>query len=128
MAKRKAVPTEGDSSGGVTETAPADSIYLGKSTKLEFIYLRLANRHGLITGATNTGKAVTLQGLAEGFSGRRDEFPQRWILEHARQAEHSLSGSGGNQDARDLDQARHASRHKAWRRRDARLRSKGHSL
>ncbi len=30
--------------------------------------LRLANRHGLITGATGTGKTVTLQGLAEGFS------------------------------------------------------------
>jgi DNA helicase HerA-like ATPase len=28
----------------------------------------LANRHGLITGATGTGKTVTLQGLAEGFS------------------------------------------------------------
>ena len=37
-------------------------------TKPEFIYLRLANRHGLITGATGTGKSVTLQGLAEGFS------------------------------------------------------------
>ncbi len=28
----------------------------------------LANRHGLITGATGTGKTVTLQKLAEGFS------------------------------------------------------------
>ncbi len=28
----------------------------------------LANRHGLITGATGTGKTVTLQSLAEGFS------------------------------------------------------------
>src|SRR3954468_20444088 len=27
-----------------------------------------ANRHGLITGATGTGKTVTLQGLAESFS------------------------------------------------------------
>jgi uncharacterized protein len=27
-----------------------------------------ANRHGLVTGATGTGKTVTLQGLAEGFS------------------------------------------------------------
>ena len=26
------------------------------------------NRHGLIAGATGTGKTVTLQGLAEGFS------------------------------------------------------------
>ncbi len=29
---------------------------------------QLANRHGLITGATGTGKTVTLQTLAEGFS------------------------------------------------------------
>ena len=29
---------------------------------------RLANRHGLITGATGTGKTVTLQKLAEAFS------------------------------------------------------------
>ncbi|MGI4731776.1 MAG: helicase HerA-like domain-containing protein [Janthinobacterium lividum] len=30
--------------------------------------LRLANRHGLIAGATGTGKTVTLQGIVEGFS------------------------------------------------------------
>ena len=30
--------------------------------------LRRANRHGLIAGATGTGKTVTLQGMAEGFS------------------------------------------------------------
>ncbi len=30
--------------------------------------LKLANRHGLVTGATGTGKTVTLQVLAEGFS------------------------------------------------------------
>ncbi|PXB87827.1 ATP-binding protein, partial [Pseudomonas aeruginosa] len=29
---------------------------------------RLANRHGLIAGATGTGKTVTLQHLAESFS------------------------------------------------------------
>jgi DNA helicase HerA-like ATPase len=34
----------------------------------EMIELKLANRHGLITGATGTGKTVTLQVLAEGFS------------------------------------------------------------
>lgn len=32
------------------------------------IPLKLANRHGLITGATGTGKTVTLQSLAEQFS------------------------------------------------------------
>src|SRR5262249_22006727 len=29
---------------------------------------KMANRHGLIAGATGTGKTVTLQGLAENFS------------------------------------------------------------
>lgn len=43
-------------------------IFLGKSIKGEYLDLKLANRHGLITGATGTGKTVTLQVLAEGFS------------------------------------------------------------
>ena len=43
-------------------------ILIGKSTKPEYLTLRLANRHGLVTGATGTGKTVTLQVLAEGFS------------------------------------------------------------
>jgi DNA helicase HerA-like ATPase len=43
-------------------------IFIGKSAKPEYLELRLANRHGLITGATGTGKTVTLQVLAEGFS------------------------------------------------------------
>jgi len=36
----------------------------------DFLYLlpRMANRHGLIAGATGTGKTVTLQALAEQFS------------------------------------------------------------
>ena len=36
--------------------------------KNEYLALKLANRHGLVTGATGTGKTVTLQILAEGFS------------------------------------------------------------
>ncbi|MGV1014415.1 MAG: helicase HerA-like domain-containing protein [Methyloceanibacter sp.] len=47
---------------------PPGSVYIGQSIKPEYIWLRLANRHGLITGATGTGKTVTLQGLAESFS------------------------------------------------------------
>ncbi|MEM9029473.1 MAG: helicase HerA-like domain-containing protein [Pseudomonadota bacterium] len=43
-------------------------IFVGKSVKPEYLDLRLANRHGLITGATGTGKTVTMQVLAEGFS------------------------------------------------------------
>ncbi|MEM9472020.1 MAG: helicase HerA-like domain-containing protein [Pseudomonadota bacterium] len=44
------------------------TVFLGKSEKREELFLKLANRHGLITGATGTGKTVTLQILAEGFS------------------------------------------------------------
>ena len=40
----------------------------GRDLVPESIELKLANRHGLITGATGTGKTVTLQVLAEGFS------------------------------------------------------------
>ena len=43
------------------------SIFLGKSDKREELFLKLANRHGLVTGATGTGKTVTLQIMAEGF-------------------------------------------------------------
>ncbi|MBX9777895.1 MAG: DUF853 domain-containing protein [Xanthobacteraceae bacterium] len=44
------------------------TIFVGKGTKPEYLTLALANRHGLVTGATGTGKTVTLQVLAEGFS------------------------------------------------------------
>src|ERR1044071_9726102 len=43
-------------------------IFIGKSTKPECLSLPFANRHGLISGATGTGKTVTLQTLAEGLS------------------------------------------------------------
>ena len=77
MAKRKAAPAQDAADGGAAQELPADSVYLGKSVKPEFIYLRLANRHGLITGATGTGKTVTLQILAEGFSTRRSGLLRR---------------------------------------------------
>ena len=45
------------------------AILLGLSSAgPEAIELKLANRHGLVTGATGTGKTVTLQVMAEGFS------------------------------------------------------------
>ncbi len=47
-------------------------IYLGSVTNApeqkQYLDLKWANRHGLIAGATGTGKTVTLQCLAEGFS------------------------------------------------------------
>ena len=45
-----------------------DKLYLGTSTRPEHLALKYGNRHGLITGATGTGKTVTLQIMAEGFS------------------------------------------------------------
>ncbi|KUO57740.1 MAG: ATP-binding protein [Sphingomonadales bacterium BRH_c3] len=47
-----------------------NSIFMGLAANGEKQYLDLsrANRHGLIAGATGTGKTVTLQGLAESFS------------------------------------------------------------
>jgi DNA helicase HerA-like ATPase len=46
----------------------SDAVYLGTSTRPEYLHLEYGNRHGLVTGATGTGKTVTLQILAEGFS------------------------------------------------------------
>ena len=47
-------------------TAP---LLIAKNAEQELVLLpQMANRHGLITGATGTGKTVTLQSLAESFS------------------------------------------------------------
>ncbi len=43
-------------------------IYIGKAEGPVNMLPKFANRHGLITGATGTGKTVTLQILAEQFS------------------------------------------------------------
>ncbi len=45
-----------------------NTIVIGKSDEVQRLFLNRANRHGLIAGATGTGKTVTLQILAEGFS------------------------------------------------------------
>ena len=48
----------------------SDSIFVGTDAddNHQHLLFKLANRHGLIAGATGTGKTVTLQILAEGFS------------------------------------------------------------
>ena len=50
----------------------SDSIFLGgggeTQNEAQLLLLNRANRHGLVAGATGTGKTVTLQILAEGFS------------------------------------------------------------
>ena len=45
-------------------------IFIGKGEQDIYLLPRLANRHGLIAGATGTGKTVSLQILAEEFSRR----------------------------------------------------------
>lgn len=52
----------------------SDSIYLGgggeAQNEAQALLLKQANRHGIIAGATGTGKTVTLQIMAEGFSAQ----------------------------------------------------------
>ena len=52
----------------VDDPAKTNSVIVGKSSKYEVLDLHFANRHGLVAGATGTGKTVSLQVLAEGLS------------------------------------------------------------
>jgi DNA helicase HerA-like ATPase len=45
-----------------------ERIFIGKGEHAAWLSLALANRHGLVTGATGTGKTVSLQVMAEGFA------------------------------------------------------------
>src|SRR3954453_12524613 len=45
-----------------------EKIFIGKGEQPAWLALGLANRHGLVTGATGTGKTVSLQVMAEGFA------------------------------------------------------------
>ncbi|WP_265528837.1 helicase HerA-like domain-containing protein [Sphingomicrobium marinum] len=46
-----------------------EGIFLGTADgEAQYMRLDQANRHGLIAGATGTGKTISLQGIAEGFS------------------------------------------------------------
>jgi len=54
-----------------SDTPMADTgerIFIGKGEQPAWLTLGLANRHGLVTGATGTGKTVSLQVMAEGFA------------------------------------------------------------
>lgn len=67
MAKTTATPT-------ATPTAAPTSgdtdkqVFIGKGEQPAWLTLALGNRHGLVTGATGTGKTVSLQVMAEGFA------------------------------------------------------------
>src|SRR5476649_1859235 len=45
-----------------------EKIFVGKGEQPAWLTLALANRHGLVTVATGTGKTVSLQVMAEGFA------------------------------------------------------------
>src|SRR5437667_9461658 len=49
---------------------PNEPILIAQSKEQIYLLPKMANRHGLIAGATGTGKTVTLQTLAENFSAR----------------------------------------------------------
>lgn len=66
-------------SQGIAAMADDGSIFIGlgegpkgdaQGGDRQALDLRRANRHGLVAGATGTGKTVTLQGIAEGFSAQ----------------------------------------------------------
>jgi uncharacterized protein len=59
MAPSTAVSTSGDTD---------KQIFIGKGEHEAWLTLALGNRHGLVTGATGTGKTVSLQVMAEGFA------------------------------------------------------------
>jgi uncharacterized protein len=46
----------------------SEKIFVGKGEQSAWLTLALGNRHGLVTGATGTGKTVSLQVMAEGFA------------------------------------------------------------
>ena len=48
----------------------SDPIFIAQGAEPIHLLPKMANRHGLIAGATGTGKTVTLQTLAENFSAR----------------------------------------------------------
>jgi len=61
--KRRMMATTGGNAGDT-----AEQILVGKGEQPAWLTLELANRHGLVTGATGTGKTVSLQVMAEGFA------------------------------------------------------------
>ena len=81
------------------------SIFLGaapgpdETLSPQYLALNYANRHGLVTGATGTGKTVTLQILAEGFSAAG-------VPVFAADVKGDLSGIGAAGEAKDFLQKR----------------------
>ena len=87
------------------QTQPPGGILIGKTfdghtfdpktTKSEVLALKLANRHGLVAGATGTGKTVSLQVLAEGLSNAG-------VSVFAADIKGDLSGLAANGESKDV--------------------------
>jgi hypothetical protein len=67
-AKKSATKPDAKTAPAAKNGDTAEQVFVGQSVQPEYLTLKLANRHGLVTGATGTGKTVTLQVLAEGLS------------------------------------------------------------
>jgi DNA helicase HerA-like ATPase len=68
--QRGEVHNEGDvmATPDIQTADTVEKIFIGKGEQPAWLTLSLANRHGLVTGATGTGKTVSLQVMAEGFA------------------------------------------------------------
>ncbi|HVV26753.1 MAG TPA: helicase HerA-like domain-containing protein [Rhizomicrobium sp.] len=75
------------------------ALFVGKGNDPVFLTLAMANRHGLVAGATGTGKTVTLQTLAEGFC-------RAGVPVFAADIKGDLSGIAAAGEARDFITAR----------------------
>src|SRR3954470_19741604 len=67
MCRRERVGSFMAISGTVSDDTD-EKIFVGRGEEAAWLTLALANRHGLVTGATGTGKTVSLQVMAEGFA------------------------------------------------------------
>jgi|SRR5579862_114069 len=63
-----ATPAKKQNQATPAAPVPTNGVLVGKSDKFEILDFKFGNRHGLVTGATGTGKTVSLQVMAEGFS------------------------------------------------------------
>ena len=71
----------------------AIDIGISKAGSVVSLPLSKANRHGLVTGSTGTGKTTTLQALAEGFSRAPGADSAETILERTLEAQRALVDS-----------------------------------
>src|SRR3954468_16024951 len=67
MCRRERVGSFMAISGTVSDDTD-EKIFVGRGEEAAWLTLALSNRHGLVTGATGTGKTVSLQIMAEGLA------------------------------------------------------------